>query len=61
MSELVSIIGSGFSIYAGLPLARDINQSFERDNFIFDAGPHMIGNYNKGGLLYKMLKDLNIN
>jgi len=32
MSELVSIIGSGFSIYAGLPLARDINQSFERDN-----------------------------
>ena len=32
MADLAIILGSGFSIYAGLPLARDINQSFERDN-----------------------------
>lgn len=32
MKRLSVILGSGFSYYAGLPLAKDINRYFERDN-----------------------------
>ncbi len=32
MERLSTILGSGFSYYAGLPLAKDINSYFERDN-----------------------------
>ncbi len=35
-------------------------QSFERDEFVFDAGPHIIGGCNKGGLLYRILEELEI-
>ncbi len=34
--------------------------SFKRQNFTFDAAPHCFGSYREGGVMRKILKDLEV-